>query len=97
MSVNRYLPAALNIAKALPLFLIKQGLNPLINRYVLTETVRGNAWLFVVMDDSILEYLDFYTSPRVLSNLSLALQGHQVFFGNCYGLRYAILLSPSKK
>jgi hypothetical protein len=95
LSVNRYLPAALNIAKALPLILVKQGLNPLISRYVLTETARGDAWLFVVMDDSILEYLDYYSSPRVLSDLTLALQGHQVFFGNCYGVRYAILLSPS--
>jgi hypothetical protein len=95
LSANRYLPAAINVAKALPAILAEQGLNPLISRYVLTETERGDAWLFVVMDDSILEFLDFYTSANVLANLTSALHGHLVLFGNSYGLRYAIRLSPS--
>lgn len=95
MSANRFLPAALNIARAFPAILAGQGLNPLISRFVLTESERGHAWLFVVMDDSILELLDSYTSVSVLANLTSALQGHQVLFGDSQGLRYAILLSPS--
>ena len=97
MSANRYLPAAQNIANAIPGILAEQGLNPLISRFVLTETEQGDAWLFVVMDDSVLEFLESYTSTSVLSNLSAALHGHLVLFSNSYGLRYAVLLSPSKK
>lgn len=97
MSANRYLPAAQNIAKAIPGILVEQGLNPLISRFVLTETKSGDAWLFVVMDDSILQILESYTSTKVLSNLSAALHGHLVVFSNSFGLRYAVLLSPSKK
>lgn len=96
MSAHRYLPAAQNIAQAIPEILAEQGLNPLISRFVLTETEEGDAWLFVVMDDSILEYLEFYTSRNVLNYLSAAFQGHLVLFSNSYGLRYAILLSPTR-
>ena len=96
MSANRYLPAAQNIAKAIPGILAEQGLNPLISRFVLTETKSGDAWLFVVMDDSILEFLPSYAAAHVLSHLSAALQGHTVKFSTSYGLRYAVLLSPPK-
>lgn len=96
MSANRYLPAAQNIAQAIPGILAEQGLNPLISRFVLTETERGDAWLFVVMDDSILEFLESYAATRMLSHLSTALHGHLVLFSNSYGLCYAVLLSPSK-
>jgi hypothetical protein len=53
--------------------------------------------LFVVLDDSVLEFLASYASPRVLSHLSAALHEHRVLFSNSYGLRYAILLNPSRK
>jgi hypothetical protein len=96
MSANRYLPAAQNVAQAIPGILAGQGLDPLISRYVLTETVRGEAWLFVVMDDSVSEFLEDYASASVLSHLSTALHGHRVLFNNSYGLRYAVLLSPSE-
>ena len=95
MSANRYLPAAQNIAEAVPGILGGLGLNPLISRFVLTETEGGDAWLFVVMDDSVSEFLESYAAPNVLSHLSAALQGHQVMFSNSYGLRYAVRLSPS--
>ena len=95
MSANRYLPAAQNVAQAIPGMLADEGLNPLISRFVLTETEGGDAWLFVVMDDSISEFLESYSAATVLSHLSAALNGHLVLFSNSYGLRYAVLLSSS--
>ena len=95
MSANRYLSAAENVAQALPCILVEEGLDPLISRFVLTETEGGDAWLFVVLDDSVSEFLESYAAPNVLSHLSAALQGHQVMFSNSYGLRYAVRLSPS--
>lgn len=92
MNANRYLPAAQAVAEAIPGILAEQGLDPLISRFVLTETEGGNAWLFVVMDDSIYEFIEFYNAARVLSNLSKAFHGHPVMFSNSYGLRYAVLL-----
>ena len=96
MSANRYLSAAENVAQALPCILVEEGLDPLISRFVLTETEHGDAWLFVVMDDSVSEFLESYAAPDVLSHLSAALHGHQVMFSNSYGLRYAVLLSPAQ-
>jgi hypothetical protein len=96
LSATRYLPAAQNVAQAIPGILAEQGLDPLISRYVLTETERGEAWLFVVMDDSVFEFIDSYASTSVLSHLSAALHGHLVLFSNSYGLRYAVRLSPSE-
>jgi len=95
VSANHYLPAAQNVAQALPCLLTEQGLNPLINRYVLTETEGGDAWLFVVMDDSVSEFLESYAAASVLSHLSAGLHGHLVKFSNSLGLRYAVLLSSS--
>ena len=95
MSTNRYLPAAQSVAEAIPGILAEQGLGPLISRFVLTETEQGNAWLFVVMDDSIYEFIEFYNSTSVLSHLSESLHGHPVLFSNSYGLRYAVLLGSS--
>ena len=96
MSANRYLSAAQNVAQAIPGILAEQGLDPLISRFVLTESEQGNAWLFVVLDDSVLEFLEAYAASDVLSHLSTALHGHPVMFSNSYGLRYAVLLSPLK-
>ena len=96
MSINRYLPAAQSVARAVPGILARDGLDPLISRFVLTETEQGDAWLFVVMDERISEYFESYADPRVLSNLSTQLRGHVVVFSHFNGLRYAVLLSPSK-
>lgn len=96
MSANRYLAAAQSVAQAFPGILVDQGLNPLISRFVLTETARGDAWLFVVMDDSVLEFLESYAATSVISYISTALHGHQVMFSNSYGLRYAVRLSQPK-
>jgi hypothetical protein len=96
LSANRYLPAAQNIAQAIPGILTEQGLDPLISRFVLTETEQGDAWLFVVMDDSVLESLESYAATSVLNHLSAGLHGHLVLFSNSYGLRYAVHLSPPK-
>jgi hypothetical protein len=96
LSSHHYLPAAQNVAQAIPCLLTEQGLDPLINRYVLTETEEGNAWLFVVMDDSVSEFLESYAAASVLSHLSIGLQGHLVRFSNSYGLRYAVLLNSAK-
>jgi len=93
MSARRYLPAARAVAQAIPGILAEQGLDPLIRRFVLTETEQGDAWLFLVMDDSIVEALESYAASNVLSHLSTALHGHPVLFSNSLGLRYAVLLS----
>jgi len=96
MSANHYLPAAQVMAQAFSGILAEQGLDPLISRFVLTETERGDAWLFVVMDDSVFGFLDAYAAPSVLSNLTKALHGHLVMFSRSFGLRYAVLLSKVK-
>ncbi len=96
MSAYRYLNAAQKDAQAIPGILTDQGLDPLISRFVLTESERGNAWLFVVMDDSVSENIESYASPNLLSHLSAALHGHPVLFSNSSGLRYAVLLNPLK-
>jgi hypothetical protein len=93
VSTNRYLPAAQTIADAIPGILAEQGLDPLISRYVLTETEQGDAWLFVVMDDRVSRSLETYSANSVLLHISTALHGHLVLFSNSYGLRYAVLLS----
>ena len=96
MSANRYLPAAQSVAQAFPGILTEQDLTPLISRFVLTETAQGDAWLFVVMDDSVLESLESYAAPSVSDYISTALHGHQVLFSNAYGLRYAVRLSAER-
>jgi len=95
VSANRYLPAGNKVALMFPDILSEQGLDPLISRFVLTETERGNAWLFVVMDERILESIESYAAENVLSRLTIALQGHPVLFSNSHGLYYAVLLSSS--
>jgi hypothetical protein len=94
LSAYRYISAAQIVAEAIPTILTDLGLAPLISRFVLTESEHGNAWLFVVMDDSVFENLEAYASTSVLSHLSSALHGHPVMFSNTFGLRYAVLLSP---
>jgi len=96
MSAHRYLPAAQNIAHAIPGILAGLSLDPLISRFVLTESGRGEAWLFVVLDDSVIESLESYAAPQVLNHLSAELHGHRVLFSNSFGLRYAIQLSSPK-
>jgi len=93
MSAYRYLPDAQRVAQAFPILFMEQGLDPLISRYVLAESERGNAWLFVVMDDSVSGHLASYAAPNLLSHLSAALHGQPVLFSNSLGLRYAVLLS----
>lgn len=95
MSVKRYLSAAQNAAMTISGILAANGLAARISRYVLTESERGDAWLFVVMDDSVSEVLDSSAASRVLAHLVAALQGHPVLFNNSFGLRYAVLLSSS--
>jgi len=98
MSVNRYLPAARSVAQAIPGILAQCGLKPLISRFVLTETERGAAWLFVVLDVSPLDLVvEAYAASDVLHYLSTALHGHPVVINsNSDGLRYAVLLgSPN--
>ena len=97
MSAIRYLSAAQKVAEAIPGLLASQGLDPLISRYVLTETRQGDTWLFVVMDDSVLRSLEAYAASRLLDFLSASLRDRLVIFSNSLGLRYAILLSPPQK
>lgn len=96
MSANRYLPAARNVAQAIPGILSQLGLNPFISRFVLTETQQGNAWLFVVLEVGPLQHPEAYATPDVLHYLSTALQGLPVVISDSYGLRYAVLLGSPK-
>ena len=75
MSVNRYLPAARTVAQAIPGILAQFGLEPLISRFVLTETERGAAWLFVEFAVSPGEHLDDYATSGVMHSLSTSLRG----------------------
>ena len=95
MSANRYLPAAHHVAQAIPGILAECGLKPFISRFVLTETQQGHAWLFVVLEVSPLQPLEVYAAADVLDYLSTALNGLPVVFSNSYGMRYAVLLSPT--
>jgi hypothetical protein len=97
LSANRYLPAAQTVARTLPGVLVELGLDPLIDRFVMTETEWGDAWLFAVLDERILKFLEAYADNRVLAQLSAAFHGHLVLFSNYSGPRYAILLSPSNR
>jgi hypothetical protein len=97
MSARRFLPEAQAVAQVFPDLLTEQGLDPLINRYVLAETAKGDAWLFAVLDDSVLDFVEAYAATGVLCRLSTALHGHTVLFSNSYGLRYAVLLNPNIK
>ena len=95
MSANRYLSAARYVAQTIPTILVQLGLNPFISRFVLTETERGDAWLFVVLDVDQMQTQEDYAAPKVLDYLSTAFHGLPVVFSNTYGLRYAVLLSSS--
>jgi hypothetical protein len=95
MSANRYLSAAHYVAQTIPSILAQLGLKPLISRIVLTETERGDAWLFVVLEVDHLQSQEDYASSEVLNYLSTALHGLPVVFTNAYGLRYAVLLGSS--
>ena len=95
MSVRRYLPAAHYVAQAIPEILAQWGLNPLISRFVLTETPQGSAWLFVVLEQGLSQSLEDYAAPDVLDYLSTALHGLPVVISNSDGMRYAVLLNPA--
>jgi hypothetical protein len=92
MSANRYLPAAHYVAQAIPGILARLGLRPFISRFVLTETHKGHAWLFVVLEVGPQNHPDDYAAPDVLDYLSTALHGLPVVISETYGLRYAVLL-----
>ncbi len=93
MSANRYLPAARIVAQTILGILAQHRLNPLIRRFVLTETERGAAWLFVVLDISPMKNLEAYAASDVLDHLSTEFHGHPVVINNSDDPRYAVLLS----
>jgi hypothetical protein len=95
MSANRYLSAAHYVAQTIPGILAQLGLTPSISRVVLTETERGDAWLFVVLEVDHLQHQEDYASSEVLNYLSTAFHGLPVVFTSTYGFRYAVLLSSS--
>jgi hypothetical protein len=97
LSATRYLPAAQLVVTAFPGLLSGFGLNPHISRYILTETERGAAWLFVILEeDQDAEARSSYAATSLLNYLSEALHGLRVVFSCQNGYRYAILLSPSQ-
>jgi hypothetical protein len=92
MSVNRFLPAARYVARAMPVILAQRGLTPFISRFVLTETQQGNVWLFAVLEVGPLNHPEDYAAPEVLQDLSTSFHGLPVVISDSYGLRYAVLL-----
>jgi hypothetical protein len=92
MSTTRYLPAARYVAQAIPGILARLGLRPFISRYVLTETHKGHAWLFVVLEVGPLNHPDDYAASDVLDHLSTSLHGLPVVISESYGMRYAVLI-----
>ena len=92
MSANRYVSAAEYVARSIPRILAERGLKPFISRYVLTETLQGNAWLFAVLEVSPKDHPEDYAAPELLQDLSTKLQGLPVMVSDSYGLRYAVLL-----
>ena len=96
MSAQRYLPAASYAAQTIPAILAQHGLTPFIRRCVLTETERGAAWLFIVLEVGPQEHPEDYAATDVLHDLSTAVQGLPVVISDSDGLRYAVLLgSPN--
>jgi hypothetical protein len=95
MSAHSYLSAAHYVAQTIPGILAECGLEPLISRFVLTETEQGDAWLFVDLQVSPLDHQEDYVAAEVLRYLSTALHGLPVVTSNTYGLRYAVLLNSS--
>jgi len=62
-------------------------------KWLLTQTNRGNVWLFAVLDERNLgRNISAYTNQSVLHQLSTALNGKPVILSNTTGLRYAVLL-----
>jgi hypothetical protein len=82
-----------DVAQVIPDLLAQHGLKPFISRLVLTETLYGDAWLFIVLEVSPLQPLEEYAVPEVLDYLSTALHCLPVVISNSYGMRYAVLLS----
>ena len=93
MSATHYLPAARQVAQVIPDLLAQRGLKPFISRLVLTETERGAAWLFMVLETPPQGNQEDYTSADVSHYLSTALHGLPVVICNSYGLCYAVLLN----
>lgn len=94
MSASRYLPAAQFVAREFPGILARSGRQPCIDRYVLTESTTGDAWLFVVLEVSAGEDPVTYADSEVLRYLSAELHGLPVVFCGSDVLRYAVLLNP---
>ena len=95
MSADRYLPAARYVAQEFPGLLAHGGLQPCIDRYVLTESQVGDAWLFVVLDVDAADDPQAYGDPDLLRYLSTSLHELPVFLSSSDGLRYAVLLNPA--
>ena len=93
MSATRYLSAAQMAAQIIPQVLVERNLEPLLTRYVLTETSAGTAWLFAVLDAQRLPRMEAYITDETLHHISTALHGKPVLVSNNSGLRYAVLLS----
>ena len=93
MSTVRYLAAAQTVAQIITQVLVERKLDPLLIRFVLTETPCGNAWLFAVLDAQRLPRMEIYITEDLLHHLSTALHGKAVLVSNNSGLRYAVLLS----
>lgn len=94
MNVNqRYLAQASSIVKMIPHVLRQRGLEPHIQRCVITCTPQGATWLFTIMDTAKIQRLEPYESPDLLHQMSTVLRGRPVLISNHSGLRYAVLMS----
>ncbi len=93
MPVTHYLPAARSSARLISQVMSEHGLQADAARYVLAESRKGRAWLFVVFDPDYLPQLNPYLGKALPEWVSTALQGRRVRLADRETPRLAVLLS----
>lgn len=82
-----------NTVNTIHTVLENRGLAPLFSGYKLMHTDHGTSWLFAILDDRKIAKIENYTNPKVLHQISTALDGAPVILSNHSGIRFAVLVS----
>jgi hypothetical protein len=96
MSANRYIPHARALAAAVISVLTVRGLPPLISSVKITETERGDAWAFVVLDVKQIARMEAYTAQDVLHQIGTVLKGRMPVICNHTGLGYGFSMGKRR-
>jgi hypothetical protein len=94
MTANRYLVAARISAFLIDPILTDAGIDIQSNQYYLTETDRGDAWLFVLFNSMERQSVEKKLTPEILRRLGETLRGRQITLCRRQDLCLAVLLSP---